>query len=680
MVLAGGLAALRDDERRRAPTARLRGVTMTGNKRVALAGALLVASAITASAASPAAAQDGGGGTRSIPASGTTTIRPLPPGSGELAQPELRPRRPHQGEAGEFNRPHPGFKNGQFPKRPLDAPVVTSSPVTGSDATLSFLGLNHRDQRLANGGNQFSLEPPDQALCVGNGFTVEGTNSVLRVFSSATGAPLTGVQDINTFFQYPAAINRTTGVFGPFVIDPVCLYDGDTNRFVFVITTLGQVPATGAFTGKNTIDVAVSNSGDPTGTWTVYKIPAHNDGTDGTPDHGCTLDGVAHGPCFQDYPHIGVDANGVYVSTNEYDLFGPGYNAAQIFAFSKAELAAHPSSIRVTLVENLQLAGSPGFTVWPAISQPGEHSTEANGTEYFLSTIAGDGTETGNPTGTARRIGVWALTNTSSLDDATPALGITSRLVNSTTYVFPPLSTQPAGPFPLGECINDTTIPTPFGPGCWQLLFLPEDEPDHDEVISSPDSLDTRMQQTWYVNGHLWGSAGTAVRVGGQLRAGIVWFDVEPKITGAGKVGAKLKQEGYLALENNNLTMPAIAMNADGDGAIAFTIMGETFYPTAAYARIDDTGTVGPIRVAATGVGVTDGFTSYKAFVGDPPRTRWGDYGATVIDGDDIWVASEYIAQSCTLTQYLTGAIGSCGGTRTALGNWATRVTKLSTP
>jgi hypothetical protein len=111
---------------------------------------------------------------------------------------------------------------------------------------------------------------------------------VLRVFSSATGAPLTGVQDINTFFQYPAAINRATGVVGPFVIDPVCLYDGDTNRFVFVITTLGQVPATGAFTGKNTIDVAVSNSGDPTGTWTVYKIPAQNDGTDGTPNHGCT--------------------------------------------------------------------------------------------------------------------------------------------------------------------------------------------------------------------------------------------------------------------------------------------------------------------------------------------------------------------------------------------------------
>jgi hypothetical protein len=647
-------------------------------KRLALAGALLAASAITAT--SSAAAQQAGGGTRSIPASGTTSIRSAPTGADGLAQPELRPSREGEGHAGEFNRPRPGFKNGKFPKHPLDAPVVASSPVAASDAALSFAGLNHRDQRLANGGNQFSLEPPDQALCVGNGFTVEAVNSVLRVWSTA-GAALTGVQDLNTFLGYPAAIDRTKNpvVIGPQVIDPICLYDGDVNRFMVVTTTLGSLP-NGDFTGKNTIDVAVSNTGDPTGTWTVYKVPAQNDGTDGTPDHECEDDDGNHGPCFQDYPHIGNDANGVYVTTNEYDLFGDGFNAAQVFAFSKAELAAHPASIRMTLVENLNVDGSPGFTVWPSSSQPGEHSTEANGTEYLLSTIAGDGSETGNPTGTARRIGVWGITNTASLDSATPALGVTSRLVNSNTYVFPPLSTQPAGDFPLGQCVNDTTIPTPFGPGCWQLFFLPEDEPAHDEVISSPDSLDGRMQQTWFVNGHLWGSAGTAVRVGGEVKAGIVWFDVQPKINGSGKVEAKLKRQGYLALADNNLTMPAIAMTPDGDGAIAFTIMGETRYPTAAYARIDERGTVGPIQVAAAGVGVDDGFTSYKAFVGDPPRTRWGDYGAAVVDGDNIWLASEYIAQSCTLAQYLTGAIGSCGGTRTSLANWATRVTRLATP
>ena len=193
------------------------------------------------------------------------------------------------------------------------------------------------------------------------------------------------------------------------------------------------------------MDVAVSNSGNPTGTWTVYHVPVQNDGADGTPDHGCTLDGTTHGPCFQDYPHIGADANGVYITSNEYDLFGPSFQAAQILAFSKTQLAAHPASISVTLVEDLEVDGSPGFTVWPAISNAGDYATDKNGTEYFLSTIAGDGSETGNPTGTARRIGLWALTNTASLNTATPAPRITSRLINSQTYVFPPESDQKAG-------------------------------------------------------------------------------------------------------------------------------------------------------------------------------------------------------------------------------------------
>jgi hypothetical protein len=640
--------------------------------------------------AAPAGAQTVPWGTRSIPAAGTTNIRSVPFGAEGLVQPELRHRRQEQegpasamaaveavGQAGEFGRRHPFFDRDPFPDEPLAAPAVRSSVVRGSDAAVSVAGLNHRDQRLANNGNQFSLEPPDQALCAGNGFVVESTNSVLRVHDRS-GAALTGVQDLNTFLGYPAAIDRTTGVIGAQVIDPVCHYDPDFKRFVVAVTTLHVLPD-GQFTGKNTIDVAVSNTGDPTGAWTVYRIPAQNDGTDGTPDHGCTIDGTVPGPCFQDYPHIGGDRNGIYISTNEYDLFGPSYSAAQLYALSKQELAAHGPSVRVTLVENLSVAGTPGFTVWPATSPKGEYASARNGTEYFLSTIAGDGSETGNPTGTARKIGVWALTNTRSLDSATPNLGMASRLINSATYVFPPLSDQKAGDFPLGQCVNDTTITTPFGPGCWQLLFV--DEPAHDEVISTPDSLDTRMQQTWFVNGELWGSAGTAVRVGGETRAGIVWFKVRPFVAGSSVFGA-VERQGYLALANNNLSMPAIAVTPRGEGAIAFSIMGEDRHPTAAYVRIDDRGRVGPIRIAAEGVGVDDGFTSYRAFNADPtapPRTRWGDYGAAVTDGNDIWIASEYIAQTCTLTEWLTGSIGSCGGTRTALGNWATRLTKLST-
>ena len=47
-------------------------------------------------------------------------------------------------------------------------------------------------------------------------------------------------------------------------------------------------------------------------------------------------------------------------------------------------------------------------------------------------------------------------------------------------------------------------------------------------------------------------------------------------------------------------------------------------------------------------------------------------------DGNNVWFASEYIGQTCTLAQYLTAPIGSCGGTRTSLANWGTRISKVT--
>ena len=52
------------------------------------------------------------------------------------------------------------------------------------------------------------------------------------------------------------------------------------------------------------------------------------------------------------------------------------------------------------------------------------------------------------------------------------------------------------------------------------------------------------------------------------------------------------------------------------------------------------------------GAAPDDGFTSYKSQVGNPPRTRWGDYGAAAVDGNSIWIASEYIAHACDYTTW----------------------------
>jgi hypothetical protein len=38
------------------------------------------------------------------------------------------------------------------------------------------------------------------------------------------------------------------------------------------------------------------------------------------------------------------------------------------------------------------------------------------------------------------------------------------------------------------------------------------------------------------------------------------------------------------------------------------------------------------------------------------------------------------LAAALLAASAITAAIGSCGGTRTALGNWATQMTRLTTP
>jgi hypothetical protein len=623
--------------------------------------------------------------TTSFPAAGTPGVDVTSPDIVEIP-PDVRdegaaPQGNASPQNNSFNHPFTGRSkthDGHHESHdPLRSPHVGASRVVGSNPGLgvSFNGLNHREQRLANGGNQFSLEPPDQGLCAGNGFVMESLNDVLRVYNTS-GTPLTGVIDLNTFYGYPAAFNRSTGESGPFITDPSCYYDQDTHRWFQIVLTLDTDPDTGDFLGTNHLDLAVSTTSDPTGSWVVYSLPAQDDGTDGTPDHGCS-----QGPCLGDYPHIGADKNGFYITTNEYSFFGPEFHAAQVYALSKSALAANSSTVTVVQFDTVGAVNShfgvqPGFTVWPAISTSGIYNTKSHGTEFFLSSNAGEEAN-GVPGGSfSNELVVWAMTNTKSLNSASPDPSLDNQVIRSEVYGIPPLSDQKAGNIPLGQCINDTTIPlSPTVTGCWHLLF--NTEPAHDEVESHIDSNDTRIQQVWYADGKLWSALDTVVKVNGQDRAGIAYFVVSPDV-GFHGVNGDIENQGYVAVANNNVTYPAIAVLPNGRGVMAFTLVGQNFYASAAYTSIDEHRGTGDIHVAAAGLGPDDGFTSYKAFVGDPPRTRWGDYGSAVTDGNNIWIASEYIAQTCTLTQYLTGAIGSCGGTRTSLANWATRISNVT--
>jgi hypothetical protein len=527
----------------------------------------------------------------------------------------------------------------------------------GPQLLTSFDGINHRQHRTANNGNQFSLEPPDQGLCVGGGHVVEAVNDAFRVYN-ADGSGQTGVIALNTLFGYAPSIDRTTGISGPFVTDPTCLYDPTTKTFFLVILTLEQTPD-GNFTGDNHLDIAVAK--DPTGTWNIYRLDVTDDGTFGTPVHpNC--------PCIGDYPHIGVDSNGFYITTNEYSFFGPEFNSAQIYAFSKRALARGDADVLVTQFDTTAAdRGLNGFTIWPAQSPTDrDYSRDVHGTAFFLSSNAAE-EATGTQDYVSNSIVTWSLTNTRSLDSAAPALQLNDTRVGVRTYSLPPAANQKAGSVPLADCLNDDPCATTF------ILGVPD--PFKPEVESTLDSNDTRMQQVTYADGKLYGALDTAVTVGGATKAGIGWYIVRPD-SRSNSVRASLVAQGQLGLAGNNVTYPAIGVNADGKGVMAFTLVGNGYYPSAAYAAFDGRTGAGSIFVARAGLGPQDGFSGYRAF-GDPPRPRWGDYGATAVDGSNIWIASEYIGQTCTFAEYQAAPFGSCNGTRTALANWGTRISLI---
>jgi hypothetical protein len=526
-----------------------------------------------------------------------------------------------------------------------DRPVVRTT----------FDGLTHRDTRLANGGNQFSNEPPDQGLCAGNGFVLESVNSALRIYDRQ-GNPLTGVVDMNTFYGYPAAINRATGQFGPSISDPSCVYDAGSRRWFHLVVTLDRIGTSSALSGKNHLDIAVSTTSDPRDPWLIYHLPVQNDGTDGTPNHQCG------GPCLGDYPHIGFNGDGIYLTTNEFSLFGPGFFGAQIYAISKRALINGAASIPVVLINTFDPEiPFPGFTVWPA--QPVGEDDDDGHVEYLMSSLA-----VFTDTGTSNQILVWKLTNTSSLDRA-PALGVQVDPVTVDAYGVPPRATQKVGDFPLGQCLADGSISTPFGTGCWHFV-LTAGGPFPNNEKQRIDGHDTRVNQVTLANGKLWSSLETAVSVGGATQVGLAWFIVDPK-------KLKVANQGTIALAGNNLTYGAVGVTGEGKGAIAFSLLGRDYYPSAGYASLDVKSGAGPIRIVGTGLGPDDGFTGYNPTSQFGGRQRWGDYGAAAFDGNNLWLASEYIGQTCNLTQFVSSNF-TCGATRTQLGNWYTRITKLS--
>lgn len=568
---------------------------------------------------------------------------------------------------------------GAAPEFPRNSATVTdtSAQDEGGDsqqgAARSVKGLNAYDLFVTH---HFAVEPPDQGLCANSHFVVEMTNLNIKVFDSRLNA-VSGPIVLESFFQDPPDGG------GLIEGDPRCVWDAGLGRWFLSQLVVDVVNGTSVF------QVAASTSSDPLGGYNLYTV----DNTDSS-NPGCGPNLPADpGGCVGDQPTMGVDANALFIDTNEFGIFNNEFNGAVIYTIDKHALAAGAST--ANLVADFVgltvptpewnsttncLGPREGLYCWstirPAVSPV--QDTRFGGTEYFLSALdfANDRDS---------RIAVWAMTGTSTISSSSPNLHLFHKVMNSEQYVFPKqFVAQKDGPIPLGQsgryscdvpsaCAAIGGTKTPQAEGGIQ--------PNDDQFVSAT-----------FADGLVWGALTTAL--GDSARTGAAYFAVRPRLTSSGLGGSSIELQNYLIAPGNSVLYPSVAVTAGGHGLINFTLTGKHYFPTSGYALLDREG-AGKVKIAAMGQSPQDGFSEYECRNAQPGglcqqfhvpyRPRWGDYSAAVAVGNTFVFSSEYIqSPNCSLEQFTQGNVDNsaldhtCGGTRQRAANWGTSVNTLN--
>jgi hypothetical protein len=508
----------------------------------------------------------------------------------------------------------PGTGVTATPGSPFTIQSSHSSGVTG------FAGISGPQQAAVNGGGD--LEPPDQGGCVGpdgHGRTVIGEiiNNAVS-FYTPSGTQVLPVTATTSLFNQPSTA---------FLSDPRCYYDWPTHRWFFTEFVVGA-PA------PSTQFIAVSKTSDPFGNYQVFGI----DTTD-------AANPVGDCPCFGDYDMIGADANGFYITTNEFSNIVNAFNGTVMYAISKWRLELAADGFPLPSVQRYAVTGdSFGSSGGNQPYHLSPSSTPQNGnfawnTEYFV--------ESNSNALADNHLIVYALTGTSKLFfGGTPTLGATE--IGSEGYAFPADATQAPGTLTFGPTAASYNPPPPNPPAFFSS--------------STPQGIQNdfnAVQQVTYTDGNLYAELDTAAGAPFALPSAAAWFIIQPNASEHG-VSASVSRQGYVAT-SQNLMYPDIVVNSEGNGFMDFSVSGSSVYPSPAYVGFGGrSGPEGTVNMPTTGAANEDGFTCYLINYGG---CRWGDYS-----GGQVWNGTAYM-----MTEYIPPSA------RDTFTNWGTFIFSAST-
>ena len=447
----------------------------------------------------------------------------------------------------------------------------------------SFEGLSNQDNFNIFG---FRVNPPDPVGDVGPNHYVEMVNLTFAVYSKA-GTRLLGPVDTGTLWS-GFAVPDCQDPSG----DPIVLYDQLSDRWILTqFTTSGLDDLTRPFWNC----VAVSTTGDPTGSYYRYAFETENF------------------QFFPDYPKYGVWTDSYVLTTRE---FGPTVEyGIGVYALEKNKMLNGENARAVSFFLD---GNAPGML--PLVGDgllPADIDGKQKPKSDSAIPIVGTQDNDSDYGATFDALNIWDLT-------------VKWR---STPLASLKLETQlPTAPF-------DSIFPcAPTSRDC-----LPQ------PGITNPDQyldiLSYRQRPTWrlaYRNFKSYETLVTNQSVEARPGvAGVRWYEIRRN----GSTYSLHQQGTYAPNDGIHRWMGSIAQDKNGDMGLGYSVVnGTTVFPGIRY-----TGRLAPDPLGQMTLG--EGVIMNGSGVQTTTNSRWGDYTSMNVDPVDdctFWYVNEYYAVSGT--------------------------------
>jgi hypothetical protein len=424
-----------------------------------------------------------------------------------------------------------------------------SAPTIGQN----FAGLGASDD-IALYGSFFI--PPDQGSAVGPNHYMELINLAYAIYNK-DGTVAVPRTPISTLLANAGVPGLGTGLS-----DPRIVYDPSSGHwFIAIITTSSN---------SNSIVVAVSQTSDPTGTWKAASFVANTTANN-----------------FADYPTIAVDANALYVASNNF-LNGASFDGVSLTTIPKADLLnpAGPVVANRSHFENITGGGTAGTT------------------PFTFAPVSNFG---------SRDHGVVLAT-----DGFTPATVIHLYDVLNPGSNASTLSAD--NPLAVASYWNNQNA----------------HQPDGSRTLNGGD-FRFGSNSVYQVGNIIWvaDSILTSATTGNGTYDAIRWYEIDESTD-------TVLQSGTISDPHHDYIYPSIAANAAGDVVIGFTASGDSTTSDYAGSWYVTGTTTGGVTTFSAPIVLRNGSSNYS-IVGSG-RNRWGDFSAISVDPTNpnaFWIADE---------------------------------------